>query len=143
MPFKCCVPNCKGNYNPKEQKVSVFKVLNDLELFKKWKRAISRADRELTARDHVCEDHFAPHQILRSWRAFKDGEEIVNVPYKTPRLIKDAVPCFFPNCPSYHSKPDKPPRRSPRKRSLLHAAPNKRQKTDNADNSPEVQSDEM
>jgi hypothetical protein len=48
-----------------------------------WSRAIPRADRQITNRDHVCELHFAPHFIIRNFR----GEC-----YKTPRVDKMPTP---------------------------------------------------
>lgn len=41
MVLKCCVPNCKGNYD-KDRKVHVFKFPKDEVMRNKWLRAIPR-----------------------------------------------------------------------------------------------------
>ena len=43
MPFKCCVPNCKGNYAT-GPKVSTFAFPKDENLRGKWIQAIKRID---------------------------------------------------------------------------------------------------
>ena len=43
MPFKCCVPGCKGNYE-NGPKVSVFKFPVNETVSLAWQRAICRAD---------------------------------------------------------------------------------------------------
>lgn len=41
MAFKCCISNCKGNYNA-ENKVSVFAFSKDLQLRMAWLHSILR-----------------------------------------------------------------------------------------------------
>lgn len=52
MPYRCCVPNCKGNY-PNTPKVAVFGFPKDVELKKKWLHAIKRKDFEPSATSKV------------------------------------------------------------------------------------------
>lgn len=41
MGFRCCVPNCRGNYD-NGPRVSVFSFPKDEDLRRKWTRAIHR-----------------------------------------------------------------------------------------------------
>ncbi|KAH9378423.1 hypothetical protein HPB48_018101 [Haemaphysalis longicornis] len=62
-----------------------------------------RKDRPLQATDSVCEKHFEPHLVTKTWTAQYNG----NVPMSVPRrasLACDAVPTIFPDCPPYLSK---------------------------------------
>ena len=43
MPYRCCVPNCKGNYKTGPQ-VSVFSFPAESEIKRKWIHAIKRKD---------------------------------------------------------------------------------------------------
>lgn len=62
---RCFVPFCNSGYDygKQEDKVSMFKVPSDrLQL---WHRNISRKDKLLTLKDHVCEKHFEKQYIIR------------------------------------------------------------------------------
>lgn len=52
MPYRCCVPLCKGNY-PNGPKVSVFGFPKDVELKKHWLSAIQRKDFSPSANSRV------------------------------------------------------------------------------------------
>lgn len=41
MVFKCCAPNCRGNYDS-DNKVSVFKFPSNPSLLHQWIRALKR-----------------------------------------------------------------------------------------------------
>ena len=43
MPYKCCVPECKGNYKS-GPRVAVFSFPKDEDLRQKWIHAIKRKD---------------------------------------------------------------------------------------------------
>ena len=43
MPYKCCVPKCRGNY-PNGPKVALFGFPRDESLKRKWIHAIKRAN---------------------------------------------------------------------------------------------------
>lgn len=105
MPFKCCVPGCKGNYNS-GPKVQVFSFPNEENLRKKWIISIPRKDFVPTKNSKVCKLHFADEDIISQTAAVHDSQtgEVVNIPLLNIRLKKDAVPCKFRNCPDYFSK---------------------------------------
>lgn len=42
MPSRCCVPECKGNYDGNNEKVSIFKFPEATVAREKWRRAIPR-----------------------------------------------------------------------------------------------------
>uniref|UniRef100_A0A2L2Y813 Transposable element P transposase n=1 Tax=Parasteatoda tepidariorum TaxID=114398 RepID=A0A2L2Y813_PARTP len=104
MVFKCCVPNCRGNYKVDGTKVSVFGFPKDEELRKKWLAAIPR-DFEVTKNSKVREMQFKENDIRKAveFVCEKTGKKTV-VPYEQPRLTKEAIPSIFPGCPEYMTK---------------------------------------
>nr|CAH7769842.1 unnamed protein product [Callosobruchus chinensis] len=104
MPYKCCVPGCRGNY-AKGERVHVFSFPTDTELRKRWISAVHRENFLPTQNSRVCHLHFEKNNIL--WESsFYDERTGVTVtaPLKNPRLKPEAVPNIFPNCPSYLTK---------------------------------------
>lgn len=103
MPNKCCVPGCKGNYNP-NQKVPVFSFPRDSELRRKWTCAIPRKDFVPSNHTKVCEIHFRKEDLIWFSRAQDSVTgKVLSVKLGHPRLKADAVPVNFPNCPNYLS----------------------------------------
>lgn len=120
MPQKCCVPNCRGNYDKTkeyaEDKVSVFRFPSDPELRTKWLRKIPREGLEVNDRTVVCEKHFVPEFIIRVDTATRADGSILSVPRKYPKLAADAYPSLFPNNSSYLSSEPPKKRKSPAER---------------------------
>uniref|UniRef100_A0A2S2PQY8 Uncharacterized protein n=1 Tax=Schizaphis graminum TaxID=13262 RepID=A0A2S2PQY8_SCHGA len=83
-----------------------------------WNLKIPRADRLLTKKYGVCELHFITEDII-TYRIFEDiaGNKIKHE-LKKVILNPNAVPCIFPNLPSYFNKSIKK-RRPPTERSIL------------------------
>lgn len=71
MGRKCCVPNCNSGYKSCAEK----------DLANKWRRAIPRKDKILTHSDSVCEKHFDPEEIQRTW---SNGKKIVSIVFNIP-----------------------------------------------------------
>lgn len=86
-----------------------------------WRHAIPRKDRLLQATDHVCERHFEPHLVSKTWTAEYKGHVLMSVPRRA-ELAKDAVPTKFPDCPAYLSKSTKS-RKRPADRQPLQPVP--------------------
>jgi len=109
----CFIPGCKTSYVTKSAQpkcsLSLFKVPD--HKWSIWSSAISRADRQLTAKDRVCELHFHSEHVIREDK-FRVGNDVVVLPRQRPRLHEDAVPCIFPNLFSYLTKERKLPRRT-------------------------------
>ena len=103
MPDKCFVPGCNSGYKSCSVKKAMFKPPSQPELLEKWRAAIPRADRVLGDHDRVCELHFAPHLIERTFHC-QVGNEQWELQRARPKLTEDAVPHLFPNCPKYLSK---------------------------------------
>ncbi|KAH8031524.1 hypothetical protein HPB51_018093 [Rhipicephalus microplus] len=100
---RCCVPNCRGNYDG-GPKVRLFSFSKDDRRIK-WKRAIHREDVDIdTLRDpKVCELHFKA-EYLRTTTTYTDSNgKTIEVPMSLTRLTEDAVPTMFPNSPAYLS----------------------------------------
>lgn len=70
----------------------------------KWKKAIPRADAELTKNSRVCELHFHEDEIERFYVTKLVDGSISKIERKLPKLKSEAVPSQFPNLPSYLSK---------------------------------------
>lgn len=65
---------------------------------------IPRADRPLTKNDGVHELHFVPEEIIRNQIFVNQKGNRVTYDFKTAILNSKAIPCIFPNLPSYLSK---------------------------------------
>ncbi|XP_077491004.1 uncharacterized protein LOC144101745 [Amblyomma americanum] len=95
---KCFVPNCSTGTGLCTEKRSLFGAPLDDERRAKWNRAIGRPDRELALSDRVCERHFEPHLIIRTWKRVYRGRIITGE--RIPCLTKDAVPSIFEPSPA-------------------------------------------
>lgn len=104
---KCFVPGCNSGYTSCTTKASLF--TPPTSLLAEWQRAIPRADRVLSSRNKVCDRHFAPHLIERTFKV-QVGDDLVELDREKPRLVKGAIPHLFPNLPSYLSKKTAQPR---------------------------------
>lgn len=113
---KCFVPFCKTGYKSCKEKYSLFTPPHDPSRLEAWRRAIPRKDRVLQRTDRVCEKHFAPHFITKTWSAEIDGHVLMSGKRRAG-LAKDAVPSIFEGAPTYLSKKIK----SPRKQVKRHA----------------------
>ena len=107
--MSCVVPGCKSGYGTKNvfpPGVTKHRFPKDLELRKRWRDAIPRADWEPTDHSRICSLHFddsdynSQHQDSNKHR--KNDPDL-----KVRRLKEDAIPRYFPGCPSYLSS--KPP----------------------------------
>lgn len=103
MGRKCFVPRCNTGYKSCEQKFSLFSAPKDEARLKLWRHAIPRKDRILKASDHVCERHFEPRFVSKTWTAEYNGNVLVSTPRRAC-LSDDAVPSIFPDCPAHLSK---------------------------------------
>nr|CAH7731460.1 unnamed protein product [Callosobruchus chinensis] len=125
MPYRCCVPNCSGNYGYGDApKVTVFSFPEDENLRKEWLQAIPRANFVPSNTSKVCELHFQEHEIIRDVEKLnKKTGESSNIPLKRLRLKVGAIPSKFSNCPKYLSKPTCSVRKSRNKkiRAVEHA----------------------
>ncbi|KAM7281641.1 hypothetical protein ISCGN_006005 [Ixodes scapularis] len=107
---KCFVPNCNTGCKSCKSKFSLFKPPGDAEKLATWRRAIPRQDRVLSRQDRVCERHFAPHFLVKTWCA-KYENHVLMQGNRRATLTKDAVPSIFDDCPAYLSRSVRPPRK--------------------------------
>ncbi|KAL3211023.1 hypothetical protein MRX96_008526 [Rhipicephalus microplus] len=107
---KCFVPFCKTGYKSCKEKYSLFTPPNEPSRLEAWRRAIPRKYRVLQRTDRVCEKHFAPHFIMKTWSAEIDGHVLMSGKRRAG-LAKDAVPSIFEGAPRYLSKKIKSPRK--------------------------------
>jgi len=94
----CFVLGCKTGYATKsaQPKCSLSLLKAPDHKLSIWSSAIPRANRQLTAKDRVCELHFSPEHVICK-NKFRVGNGVVVLPRQKPRLHEDAVPCIFSN----------------------------------------------
>ncbi|XP_045102505.1 THAP domain-containing protein 1 B-like [Portunus trituberculatus] len=116
MPYKCCVPLCKGNYKS-GPKVCLFSFPKEKKLARAWLHAIKRTDFTPTKYTKVCELHFRSEDI-ECETSFFDERTLTKVQAKLkhPRLRQGVVPSQLPNCPAYLSLSPVSDRESPDER---------------------------
>ena len=97
----CFAPNCRSGLPPKNgqdlskiPKKALFSALKDQQTFLTWKRVIQRKDRTFTKSSFLCEDHFAPSDILTHFNAA--GSDIFPVSRQVKRLLFGAIPTQWP-----------------------------------------------
>lgn len=138
MGRKCFVPHCKTGYNTCHDKLSLFSAPKDDERRSAWQRAISRTDRLLQVTDYVCEKHFEPRFVVKTWTAQYKGRILASCP-RRPGLLADAVPSIFPECTC--SRSGTPKKKRPAK--CQRAAASKRSTVTRVENnSPETLNNE-
>ena len=115
MPRKCCVPECRGNYD-ESTKVSVFSFPADSERKRLWLSKIPRADFQPTKQSVVCVEHFCEQFVVRYDSATRPDGSVLTVKRTNPKLTDDAYPSIFPRCPSYLSEEPPTKRRNPEER---------------------------
>lgn len=103
MGRKCFVPRCNTGYKSRQQKFSLFLAPKDEACLKLWRHAIPRKDRILQASDYVCERHFEPCFVSKTWTAEYNGNVLVSTSRRAC-LADDAVQPTFPDCPAHLSK---------------------------------------
>ncbi|KAM7289595.1 hypothetical protein ISCGN_029724 [Ixodes scapularis] len=121
---KCFVPNCKSGYKSCKEKFSLFKPPVHAEKLAAWRRAIPREDRVLSLKDLVCERHFAPHFVVKTWSAEFNGHLLMQGDRRAT-LAKDAVPSVFDGCSAYLTKQVKPPRKPAKRKANTSELPAK------------------
>ncbi|KAH8040551.1 hypothetical protein HPB51_011340 [Rhipicephalus microplus] len=101
---RCCVPNCKGNYD-NGPKMRLFSFPSDPVRKAKWQRAVWRDDIDVCQlkNPQVCELHFKAEHF-RTTSKYTDGDgRTIEVPMKLTWPMPDVVSTIFPGCPSYLS----------------------------------------
>ncbi|XP_040076523.1 uncharacterized protein LOC115310148 isoform X4 [Ixodes scapularis] len=100
----CFVPGCRSGYRSCKEKFSLFRTPQDSARLQEWACKIKRDDRTLGEASVVCERHFEPQFIERTFKNVVQGQ-VIELPRSVPQLTKDAVPSVFPDAPKYFSKP--------------------------------------
>lgn len=113
---KCFVPSCQSRYKSCKEKLSLFGVPKEEDVFQQCQRNIPRADGPLQRNAAVCELHSDIQFVSRRFEHTTEGKT-VRLERTRPVLLPGAVPTIFPNVPSYLSKP------VPRKRNPKQAVP--------------------
>ena len=106
MVNKRCVPGCRTNYEIKkgERNVTCFTFPTEEQLKKKWLRKIPRHNLKVSKHTVVCIKHFRESDAIKNdVLPKKHGKPDTSISRKNFALQKDAVPCIYPNLPSYFS----------------------------------------
>lgn len=92
--MQCFVPDCDTGSVSCREKRCLFAPPADEARLLEWRRAIPRQHRELTLDDCVCERHFEPRFVQRTWKIEYEGRVLAQGE-RQPYLTKDAVPTLF------------------------------------------------
>ncbi|KAF2883780.1 hypothetical protein ILUMI_22366 [Ignelater luminosus] len=118
MPRRCCVPGCTSNYDSslKENNkcVTTFSFPKDDERKLQWIRA--RKDWTPSSSAVVCVKHFCESDVIYHDKWLLSDGTVQQLSLRNPKLKPEAVPCIFPNLPSYLSSKPKCTRRDPQER---------------------------
>ena len=120
MPDRCCVPECRSNYDG-EVYCTVFQFPSqkrDHVLREKWIRIIPRRDWVPTKRSVVCIKHFQEDDVISSDKFIDESGVQHIVQRRCPVLKPDAYPTVFPCLPSYLSTQPVVRRNDPNKRTV-------------------------
>lgn len=104
MPRRCCVPECKSNYDSSlksDKPRSSFSFPKEHDLRKKWLNAISREDWKPTPYSSVCSLHFQDDHVVRFAKFLAPDGILIDIPC-TPKLRENAVPSIFPRYGHYY-----------------------------------------
>ncbi|BFZ14279.1 hypothetical protein BsWGS_17318 [Bradybaena similaris] len=99
MPKKCCVPECRSNYDSTREYVTVFKFPSDSVMRETWKKCIPRKNWTPTKSAVVCRKHFRPCDMILSDTITDDNGVQRQRPRKNPVLRPNAYPCLFSGRP--------------------------------------------
>lgn len=92
--MQCFVSNCDtGSVSCKEKRCLFAPPADEARLIE-WRRSIPRQHRELTLDDCICERHFEPRFVQRTWKIEYEGRVLAQGE-RQPYLTKDAVPTLF------------------------------------------------
>uniref|UniRef100_A0A6B2E9E7 THAP-type domain-containing protein n=1 Tax=Phlebotomus kandelakii TaxID=1109342 RepID=A0A6B2E9E7_9DIPT len=115
----CFVPFCDLQCKTMEKRM-MFLPPKDEETFEKWKANLPKK-RPFKRNDRVCERHFNPEDVIKTWEHVINGQ-VFHLERGKPRLRPSAVPCLnFPN-------DDEIRERKTRKRTSNEASPGKESK---------------
>lgn len=70
----CCILNCPSRKTGNRKKYSLFSIPKDEMISNEWKQAISKVNgKPASLASHVCELHFGPNDICRSFSVWNHG----------------------------------------------------------------------
>lgn len=127
MPRRCCVPECKSNYDSTLKQCNnkcetTFAFPKCPKRVKEWLKAIPRKNWTSTKSSVVCAKHFCDSDIIRHHEFTTASGETKKVPLKYPKLVETAIPRKFEQLPKYLSSEAAKKRLDPedRHQSFLH-----------------------
>ncbi len=100
------MPGCRSGYTREETPATVTYhkfPLNNPSLLQKWLRKIPRKDYVPTKYSVVCSLHFIKSDFVTDSQDRRRAQKRSNTKLMRRRLMDDAIPSKFPNCPSYLS----------------------------------------
>ncbi|KAL5233806.1 hypothetical protein ACI65C_001216 [Semiaphis heraclei] len=80
MPSSCCVVFCTSGYKSNPEKVSLFQFPKNEILREKWGKSIPRANLVVNSKTVICEKHFTPDQIVRTWESGSGASKVTVLP---------------------------------------------------------------
>lgn len=98
MPVGCFAPNCHTSHSRKNEaadKIALFSVPKDQQLFAAWQRAVPRADKKLDKNSKICEKHFRSDEILTHFTSTTKDVEF-SIERGRKKLAEGAIPSQWP-----------------------------------------------
>lgn len=89
-----------SKYRKNSEKWHFFVPPSDPQILERWTRRVARADKLLGKTCNVCNIHFHPPPVVKTYKHIVDGE-VVAIKRGAWTLKSDTVPKRFPNLPSY------------------------------------------
>ncbi|KAL5235125.1 hypothetical protein ACI65C_002535 [Semiaphis heraclei] len=98
----CCILNCQSRTAENRKKYSLFSIPKDENISNEWKQAISKVNGKpasLAVASHVCELHFGPNDICRSFSVWNnetvEDRDDFCINKKKPKLNQNVIPTIF------------------------------------------------
>ena len=116
MPYKCCVVDCKSNYDTVDVKTTTFGFPDEVkqpDLRSRWVRFVNRKDDWSPKNAKICEKHFEPIYIKQGIGP-KGRSRLIKSLKPVPTILDPDVQAS--PVVSHMKAPSSVPRKSPRKR---------------------------
>lgn len=105
MVFKCSAPGCRSGYDKITTKGITFHKfpLGNKEILRKWTHCLPRANLVPNQNSSLCSLHFTENDFITTSKDHRRNKGSPKT-LRRRRLLPNAVPSKFPNCPAFLSK---------------------------------------
>ena len=100
MPNRCSALGCRSNYDG-EPYTPVFRLPVNKDIAQEWLRSLHREGVDDLKNLFLCAKHFRSEDVITEVDIPQPDGSITKT--KRRPILRNACPCFLPNCPSYLS----------------------------------------